>query len=116
MSPKPLAQFGLTVLRVVIGVVFLMHGWQKVFQNTIPGTQAGFAAMGIPAAESPRPRAHRTRQVVRRRPPGAQEPRIPDAGLTAGMHAAGVAVMRCAPGIHGHLVAGAASGTVESGS
>jgi putative oxidoreductase len=51
MPTNPVSLTGITVLRVVIGVVFLMHGWQKVFQNTIPGTQAGFAGMGIPAAE-----------------------------------------------------------------
>jgi putative oxidoreductase len=40
-----------TVLRVALGVVFLAHGWQKIFDYTIPGTQAAFAQMGVPAAE-----------------------------------------------------------------
>ncbi|WP_077490368.1 DoxX family protein [Sinomonas mesophila] len=40
-----------TILRVALGVVFLAHGWQKFFQFTIPGAQAAFGTMGIPAAE-----------------------------------------------------------------
>ncbi|MHA7286069.1 DoxX family protein [Arthrobacter sp. MDT3-44] len=40
-----------TVLRVALGVIFLAHGWQKIFDYTIPGTQAAFAQMGVPAAE-----------------------------------------------------------------
>ncbi|MGC5650275.1 UNVERIFIED_CONTAM: DoxX family protein [Kocuria sp. CPCC 205316] len=45
------ATLGLTVLRVVLGVTFLLHGWQKFTEWTIAGTQASFAQMGIPAAE-----------------------------------------------------------------
>lgn len=41
---------GLLVARVVVGVVFVAHGWQK-WSAGIGGTQEGFAAMGIPAAE-----------------------------------------------------------------
>jgi len=40
-----------TVLRVALGVVFFAHGWQKIFEYTIPGTQAAFAQMGVPAAQ-----------------------------------------------------------------
>ncbi|OUM42535.1 DoxX family protein [Arthrobacter sedimenti] len=40
-----------TVLRAALGVIFLAHGWQKIFEYTIPGTQAAFAQMGVPAAE-----------------------------------------------------------------
>lgn len=40
-----------TVLRLVLGVVFFAHGWQKIFEYTIPGTQAAFAQMGVPAAQ-----------------------------------------------------------------
>lgn len=42
---------GITLLRVVLGVVFLLHGWQKFNTFTIAGTQASFAEMGVPAAE-----------------------------------------------------------------
>lgn len=41
----------LTVLRLALGVIFLAHGWQKIFEFTIPGTQASFAQMGVPAAQ-----------------------------------------------------------------
>jgi putative oxidoreductase len=40
-----------TVLRLALGVVFFAHGWQKIFEYTIPGTQAAFAQMGVPAAQ-----------------------------------------------------------------
>lgn len=39
-----------TILRVVLGVIFLAHGWQKVFDYTLAGTTASFEGMGIPAA------------------------------------------------------------------
>ncbi len=45
------ATLGLTVLRVVLGVTFLLHGWQKFTEWTIAGTQASFAEMGVPLAE-----------------------------------------------------------------
>ncbi len=45
------ATLGLTVLRVVLGTTFLLHGWQKFTEWTVAGTQASFAQMGVPAAE-----------------------------------------------------------------
>lgn len=39
---------GLLVLRVVTGLVFFMHGWQKLVDNGLDGTQMGFEAMGAP--------------------------------------------------------------------
>jgi putative oxidoreductase len=39
---------GLLVLRVVVGFVFFMHGWQKLVDNGISATQQGFDGMGVP--------------------------------------------------------------------
>jgi putative oxidoreductase len=40
--------WGLTVLRVVVGIVFLKHGWMKVFTFGLHGTAGFFAAAHIP--------------------------------------------------------------------
>lgn len=45
------ATLGLTLLRVVLGATFFLHGWQKFTEWTVAGTQASFAQMGVPAAE-----------------------------------------------------------------
>lgn len=39
---------GLAVLRVVVGVVFLVHGYQKLFQTGIPGVTGFFTQIGAP--------------------------------------------------------------------
>lgn len=43
--------WGLTVLRIVVGIVFWMHGSQKLFQTGFAGVSRGFAGMGIPLPE-----------------------------------------------------------------
>lgn len=45
---EPFAPLGPTLLRAVVGLVFVMHGTQKVFTDGIAATQDGFATMGIP--------------------------------------------------------------------
>ncbi len=39
---------GLTVLRIVVGIVFLMHGYQKLFHMHIHGVAGFFGHLGIP--------------------------------------------------------------------
>jgi putative oxidoreductase len=40
---------GLMVLRVAVGIVFFMHGWQKLFMMGLPGVTGFFGMLGIPA-------------------------------------------------------------------
>lgn len=41
-------QFGLTLLRVTVGTVFLVHGAQKLFSFGLEGVTGAFEGMGIP--------------------------------------------------------------------
>lgn len=49
LTPTPArVDLALLILRVVTGIVFLMHGWQKVFQYGFAGVSQGFGQMGVP--------------------------------------------------------------------
>jgi putative oxidoreductase len=51
LTPTPArVDLALLILRVVTGIIMLMHGWQKVFQYGFAGVSQGFAGMGIPMA------------------------------------------------------------------
>ncbi|MBJ7288710.1 DoxX family protein [Williamsia sp.] len=39
------------VARVILGFIFIMHGWQKLHTNGIDKTEAGFRAMDVPFPE-----------------------------------------------------------------
>ncbi len=41
--------WGLTVLRIVTGIIFLMHGWQKIAMFSIGGFTGFLSQAGIPA-------------------------------------------------------------------
>ncbi|HUK25235.1 MAG TPA: DoxX family protein [Terriglobales bacterium] len=40
--------WGITVLRVVVGVVFLMHGWQKITVFHLAGVHHMLGSIGVP--------------------------------------------------------------------
>lgn len=44
------AEYAPLILRVVIGVTFLLHGWQKINGMGLDGVTAFFTSVGIPAA------------------------------------------------------------------
>jgi putative oxidoreductase len=46
--PPALTDTALLVGRVLLGVLFLAHGWQKAFTNGIKGTAAFFGQAGVP--------------------------------------------------------------------
>ncbi len=49
--PHGLTDAALLIGRALLGVTFVVHGWQK-WSDGIGGTQAGFDGMGIPAADA----------------------------------------------------------------
>jgi putative oxidoreductase len=51
-SPRlaPRFDLALTILRIVVGVIFVAHGYQKLFVFGLSGITSGFAGMGVPLA------------------------------------------------------------------
>lgn len=45
---RPAVRWGMVPLRLVVGLVFLMHGGQKLFVFGLDGAAGAFAQMGIP--------------------------------------------------------------------
>jgi putative oxidoreductase len=41
-------QIALTIVRIVAGFIFAVHGWQKINDFTVAGTAANFEQMGVP--------------------------------------------------------------------
>ncbi|PEH85991.1 DoxX family protein [Burkholderia gladioli] len=48
MNPNRSAELGATVLRLVLGVLYLIHVGQKLFVFTLPGTVQFFVSIGLP--------------------------------------------------------------------
>jgi putative oxidoreductase len=42
------AEIGLGIVRIVAGIIFMAHGYQKFFAMGIPGVTAYFSGLGIP--------------------------------------------------------------------
>ena len=42
---------GITALRLVVGLTFLLYGWQKLAEMGLPATAAFFGKLGVPAPE-----------------------------------------------------------------
>ncbi len=49
--PEQAKDWGLAIIRIVVGFTFLMHGWQKVFSFGLAGTASAFEQMGAPMPE-----------------------------------------------------------------
>ena len=42
---------GIALLRIVVGIVFVMHGQQKLFEMGVGGVGGFFASLGVPAPQ-----------------------------------------------------------------
>lgn len=49
--PTQAAGLGIAALRVVVGLTFLLHGWQKLMDMGLPATAVFFGKLGVPAPE-----------------------------------------------------------------
>jgi putative oxidoreductase len=43
--------WGIALLRIVVGIVFVMHGQQKLFEMGVGGVGGIFASLGVPAPQ-----------------------------------------------------------------
>ncbi len=50
--PAVVRDAGLLITRVLLGVVLIVHGGQKLFVNGVEGTGAFFESVGVPAAQA----------------------------------------------------------------
>lgn len=51
LKPAPeQVDLAMTIIRVVVGLAFFLHGWQKVFTLGFGGVGGFFGSIGIPAA------------------------------------------------------------------
>jgi putative oxidoreductase len=50
--PAPARDLAILLTRVAVGLVFVAHGWQKLFTNGIDGTATFFDQVGVPAASA----------------------------------------------------------------
>lgn len=51
LKPAPdKVDLAMTIIRVVVGLAFFLHGWQKVFSIGFTGVGGFFGSLGIPAA------------------------------------------------------------------
>ena len=51
LKPAPdKADLAMTIIRVIVGITFFVHGWQKVFTFGFEGVGGFFGSIGIPAA------------------------------------------------------------------
>jgi len=48
VTTNKLLPYGLTLIRVIVGIVFLAHGSQKLFSYGIGGVAAGMGQIGLP--------------------------------------------------------------------
>ncbi|MGH9512709.1 MAG: DoxX family protein [Terriglobales bacterium] len=48
MEASSMRPWGLAILRIIVGIVFLMHGSQKLFTFGFHGVAGMFAHMGVP--------------------------------------------------------------------
>lgn len=50
-TTRSVPNIAITLLRVVVGLVFVAYGWQKISTNTIAGVTGYFTSIGVPLPE-----------------------------------------------------------------